>query len=124
MDVKKAIVSAIIMYAIIFLIASALVFNIQDEAIFGSIMVVLVIILSYLLSSKYYFREFNVTNPIKDGLAFGLVVAVISFIIEIPVMVYGFAAQQGWGYFANWHIIIGYILMLIIPVIVAYRKKK
>ncbi len=124
MDLKKAVVSAIIMYAIIFLIASALVFNIQDEAIFGSIMVILVIILSYLLSSKFYFKGLTVSNPIKDGLAFGLVVAVISFIIEIPVMVYGFAAQQGWGYFADTYIIAGYIMMLIIPVIVAYRKKK
>ena len=124
MDVKKAVVSAIIIYAIIFLIASVLVFNIQDEAIFGLIMVILVIILSYLLSSKYYFKGFNITNPVKDGLAFGVVVAVISFVIEIPVMVYGFAAQQGWGYFADLYMIIGYILMLIIPVIAAYRKKK
>lgn len=122
MNLKKAIVSAIILYAIMFLVASALLF-IQDETIFGSILIVLSIILTFLISKEYYFKGAKVSNPIKEGLMLGIVLVIVAVLIDIPVMVYGFAAQSGWNYFMMWHLLLGYLLTLVIPILVAYKSK-
>jgi hypothetical protein len=122
MNLKKAIVSAIVLYAIIFLVASALLF-IKDDLVFGSIMVVLSAVLTFLISKLYYFKGMRVYKPLKEGLMLGITLVVIIVLIEIPVMVYGFASQMGWNYFMNWHILLGYLLTLIVPVLVAYRAK-
>ena len=122
MNLKKTIISAIIQYAIIFLVASALLF-IKDETIFGSITLVISVVVMFFISKDYYFKGMRITSPLKEGLMFGIIVTVIIFLIEVPVMVYGFAKDIGWSYFMSWHLIVGYILNLVIPVIVAYRIK-
>lgn len=120
MNIKRAIVSAIIQYAIIFLVASALLF-IKDENTFGSITLIVSIIVLYLISKEYYFKGMKVKDPLKEGLMFGIFITAIIFLIEIPVMVYGFAADKGWNYFTGWHLLLGYLLNIVIPIFVAYR---
>ncbi len=122
---KRAVVSAVILYALIFLIASGLMFNIKliEEVTFGSVMIVVVAALTYVITKYYYFKGIRIESPIKDGLSLGIVLTIIVVAIEIPIMVYGFAAAKGWGYFLTWHIILGYALMTIIPVLSAYRAK-
>jgi len=122
MNLKKAIISAIFLYAIIFLVASTLLF-IKDENIFGSITLVVSAILMFLFSKEYYFRGMKVTDPFKEGLIFGIVVTVIIFLLEVLVMVYGFASDVGWNYFLSWHLIVGYLLNILIPILVAYKMK-
>lgn len=122
MNIKKMIISAIIQYAVIFLVASALLF-IKDENIFGSITLVISAIVMFLISKEYYFKGMKISSPLKEGLIFGIIVTLIMFLIEVPVMVYGFAKDMGWSYFMSWHLIIGYALNIIIPIIVAYRFK-
>ena len=48
---------------------------------------------------------------------------VVMFLIDIPVMVYGFASSMGWSYFMDPNMALGYVLSLVIPVLVAYRMK-
>ena len=91
--------------------------------IFGSITLIISAILTFLISKYYYFKGMRITNPVKDGLVLGIILLVIVILIEIPVMVYGFAAQQGWNYFMTWHILLGYFLMLIVPIFSAYKAK-
>ena len=122
MNLKKAIISAIILYAIIFLVASALLF-IKDENIFGSITLIVSAVVMFLISKEYYFKGMKVSNPFKEGLIFGIVVTVIIFLLEVLVMVYGFASNVGWNYFLNWHLILGYLLNIVIPILVAYKSK-
>lgn len=124
MNLKKAIVSAIILYAVMFLVASALLSTLgQNDTIFGSILVVLSVILTFLISKEYYFKGAKVSSPIKEGLMLGIVLVVVAVLIDIPVMVYGFAAQSGWNYFMYWHLQLGYLLTLVVPVLVAYKSK-
>lgn len=119
---KKAIVSAVVFYAIVFLAATILMFSLSLAGdIFGAAMVVLVAILAVLLSKYYYFKGMK-AKPM-DGLLFGIVMTVAAVLIEIPVMVYGFAKDMGWAYFASWHIMLGYLLVVIIPPILVYLKK-
>ena len=107
-----------------FLVASALLSTIgQNDTIFGSILVVISVILTFLISREYYFKGVKISSPIKEGLMFGIVLVVVAVLIDIPVMVYGFASQYGWSYFMFWHLQLGYLLTLIIPILVAYRMK-
>jgi len=123
MNIKKAIISGVILYALIFLLASALLFVVPNESVFGSIIVVIVAILTYLIAKNYYFKGMKISNPIKEGLILGIILVIIIIIIEIPVMVYGFAVEQGWNYFTTWHILLGYILTVVVPIFAAYKKK-
>lgn len=125
LNLKRAVVSAVVFYAMMFLLASVYMFVLGLAGdIFGAAMIVTDVVLIALLAKYYYFKPMN-KNYVKpmDGLLFGIAVAVISVIIEIPVMVYGFAKDMGWMYFASWHIMLGYLLVALIPAAIAYMKK-
>ena len=122
MDIKKAIVSAVVLYALIFLLASALL-NTITGVVFGAVMVIGGAVLTFLVAKYYYFKGMDAKNPVMEGLKLGIVLVVVAFLIEVPVMVYGFAATQGWGYFKSWNIMLGYLLMLVVPIFAAYKKK-
>jgi hypothetical protein len=123
MRLIKAIVSGVILYAIIFLVASALLF-IKNEVIFGSIVTIIGAVVTFLISKFFYFKGMNIVNPVKEGLLLGLVLVVVMFVIEVPVMVYGFAKDQGWNYFLSWSMLLGYLLTLLIPVLAAWTAWK
>ena len=123
MKLVKAIVSGVILYAIIFLVASALLF-IKNEIIFGSIVTIIGAVVTFLISKFFYFKGMNIANPVKEGLLLGLVLVVVMFVIEVPVMVYGFAKDQGWNYFLSWSMLLGYLLTLLIPVLAAWTAWK
>ena len=122
MNIKKAVISAVIVYAIVFLVASAIL-SIKDQPIFGVITLLVSTTLTAVVSREYYFKGVKVKNPVAEGLMFGIVLVLVTAAIEIPVMVYGFAAQEGWAYFTSWHILLGYGLMLFVPMLVAWCKK-
>jgi hypothetical protein len=137
MKLLKAIVSGIILYAVIFLAASAMLS--LSETTFGFrmyITVILAAVLTFIVSKYFYFKNMQVASPVKEGVLLGLTLVIVMFIIEVPVMtllfklfgehdllaIYGFAKDLGWAYFNTWHILLGYGLTLITPVFAAPRK--
>lgn len=122
MDIRKAIVSAVVLYAVIFLVASVLMGSVNGTML-GLITVLTAIALTFLIANKYYFKGMKIKNPVREGLMLGLVLVVVSIAIEISVMFFGFAANQGWDWFMTWHVMLGYLLMLVVPVFAAYKKK-
>ena len=150
MKLLKAIVSGIIIYAVIFLAAYAMLS--LTETTFGFIMVILAAVLTFIVSKYFYFKNMQVASPVKEGVLLGLTLVIVMFIIdlgltlvmvmfigvliEVPAMtllfklfgehdllaIYGFAKDLGWAYFNNWHILLGYGLTLITPVFAAPRK--
>jgi hypothetical protein len=134
MKLLKAIVSGIIIYAVIFLAAYAMLS--LTETTFGFIMVILAAVLTFIVSKYFYFKNMQVASPVKEGVLLGLTLVIVMFIIEVPVMtllfklfgehdllaIYGFAKDLGWAYFNTWHILLGYGLTLITPVFAAPRK--
>lgn len=130
MDTKRALLTGLASYAAIFLISSALMFlpmayswETMKWSLFGSIlMMALASIVIFLLSQRYYFKT-KPKDAIKEGLMLGAIIVAISFLIEIPLMVYGFAKTQGWLWYLQWNILAGYILALVLPVIAAKTKK-
>jgi hypothetical protein len=73
----------------------------------------------FLLTRYYYFRR-KPKNPIADGLILGILLAAITFIIEIVLVVYGFG--MGWEIYQFWTIWIQYPLIIISPIIAALTK--
>jgi len=73
----------------------------------------------FLLTRYYYFRR-KPKNPLADGLILGILLAAITFIMEITLIVYGFG--MGWGIYQLWIIWIQYPLVIISPIIAALTK--
>ena len=123
-DYKKIAIAGVINYAIIFLATSIMMFSLGMTGLVFNIVTWLVIALSvYLLAEKYYFTK-KPKKPLNEGLMLGLGIGIISVIIDIPVMVYGFSANLGWIWFTQWELWAGYLVMVIVPVLVAMSKKK
>ncbi|MFH0832991.1 MAG: hypothetical protein V1900_04690 [Candidatus Aenigmatarchaeota archaeon] len=124
MNIKKALISAVILYALIFLWASILMFvaKMTGDA-FSVAMLVSGALLTFIVAKYYYFKSMKIVKPINEGLMLGVVFAVVTFVIEVPVMVYGFASTQGWNYFTSWSIMLSYLLALVVPIAAAYKKK-
>ena len=127
MDFKKIVFSGIIYYAIIFLTYDLFMFGpliLEGMALMG-IGMVASIITAYLLARDYYFKE-KPKNYLKEGIIYGLGIAIISTLIEIPVMVYGHASDLGWAWYTNdgmiYAMIVGYIIVIATVTIAAKRK--
>ena len=73
----------------------------------------------FLLTRYYYFRQ-KPKNPLTEGLLLGILLAAITFIIEITLIVYGFG--MGWGIYQFWIIWIQYPLVIVSATIAALTK--
>jgi hypothetical protein len=116
-DLKKAVKSAIVLYALIFTFASALMFYVPSAA-YDYAALVAVALLTFIVA-KHYFRMYKPANLICSGLALGVVFAVVMFVLDVLLMVYGFANQLGWEYFASTNQLLGYVLTIVVPVLAA-----
>lgn len=58
-------------------------------------------------SKKYY----------VEGLVLGIVIVAMSILMEIPVMVYGFAADVGWSWFLMWEMWVSYLIVIVASVL-------
>jgi hypothetical protein len=124
MDIKKVLITGVIIFAVVFLLASVLLFVVAlQEPVFGIIMIVLSSTIVYAVVRYYYMKDITLDNPLKDGIVLGIAISLVVFILEAITMVYGFAADEGWAYFTRPTIMIGYLIMVLIPVVAAYLKK-
>ena len=73
----------------------------------------------FLLARYYYFRQ-KPKNPLIDGLLLGVLLAIITFIIEILLLVYGFG--MGWEIYLFWIVWIQYLVVIISPIIAALTR--
>lgn len=73
----------------------------------------------FLLTRYYYFRQ-KPKSPLIDGLLLGMLLAIITFIIEILLLVYGFG--MGWEIYLFWMVWVQYLLVAISPIIAALTK--
>ena len=114
---KKTIIIGIVYYAVTFFF-SGIARSIMPEVIIVVWWIVSAIVL-FLLVKYYYFKQ-KPENPIKIGLTLGTLLAIITFIIEVPLLVYGFGI--GWGHYQIWYVWIQYLLVIISPIIAAIMK--
>lgn len=127
---KQALLTGVINYAVLFLIISGLMFapGAYDQAsktwaVWTEPLIwVIGVALVYFIAQKFYFKA-KPANWLKEGLALGLFVVAVSVVIEIPVMVYGFAASMGWNWFMQWTMWVGYVIGIAGCVLAAKMKK-
>ena len=151
--IKSAIIFYIILLSFDLLIYFLTVgHGLYREEFFAEIMIVISAISAFLIAKMYYFRGSQSVRPLKKGLLLGLVMLTVLIIINASIAVYNdFIArgQIGWlsdaviwfktsleqmiSYnirigepfiFVDWHWILAYLLILFIPLLVAYMKKK
>jgi len=117
LDYKKALKSAVVLYALIFTFVSALMFYVP-QAFYNAVSVVMAAVLIFIVA-KHYFKWYKPANPVASGLALGVTFAAVMFVLDVALMVYGFASQLGWSYFASYSQMVGYALTIVIPVLAA-----
>ncbi len=72
------------------------------------------IIMLFVMVRYFYFKEKPDSSWLK-GLGLGILLLVITFIIEVNLLVYGFGL--GWSLYSIWTVWIKYALVLIVPII-------
>lgn len=123
LDLKKAVASAVVAYALMFLAASALMLWIADIMVYGTALFLALIVITAVVTKYYYFEGVKkIKKPFEEGLGLGIVYVLVSIAMDIVLMVYGFAAEVGWPYLMSWDILLGYLIMLVVPIVVAYKK--
>lgn len=70
--------------------------------------------------TRYYYFKRKPKNPLWDGLLFGVMLGVFTFIVEIILVVYGFG--MGWEIYQFWEIYLQYPVVIISPIIAALTK--
>ena len=124
LNYKQAILAGVISEAVIFLLISAMMFTpLWGTEVQKYINMLVGVIVAYLVAYYFYFKK-KPKEPLKEGLLLGIAFVAISVIIEIPVMVYGFAASTGWAWFAQWHLLASYVLGIVACMVAATMKKK
>ena len=73
----------------------------------------------FLLTRYFYFNK-KPKNPLKDGVLLGILLAIITFFIEIPSVVYFYG--MGWSMYLFWSVWIQYLLVIFSPIIGAFTK--
>jgi hypothetical protein len=118
-NLKKTIIIGIVYYVVTFLfggIARSIMPEVMSMVFSWWIVSAIVI---FLLVKYYYFKQ-KPENPIKIGLTLGIPLAIITFIIEVPLLVYGFG--MGLEHYQMWIVWIQYLVVLISPIIAAIMK--
>jgi hypothetical protein len=117
---KKAIIIGLLYYAI------ALIVDVFGNSfVSGYFLIMMYVwwlvstIAIFLLTRYYYFRQ-KPKNPLSEGLLLGILLVVITLIMEITLVVYGLG--MGWEIYQFWIIWIQYPLVLISPIIAALTK--
>jgi len=118
-DLRRALKSAVVLYALIFTFASALMFYVPLAALDYAVML-FVAVLTFIVA-KHYFKAFRPAYPICNGLALGVVFAAVMFVLDVLLMVYGFASEVGWDYFMSTNQLIGYAIIILAPVLAAKK---
>ncbi|OGB89448.1 hypothetical protein A2625_00500 [candidate division WOR-1 bacterium RIFCSPHIGHO2_01_FULL_53_15] len=117
MNWGKAIGYGIVLYAIMFLVASVLMFGVKLTGdVFGVSMLVITAVILYFAAGMYKVKSLN------DGLQVGLVWLVIEAILDYTVIVQIF--NKGSLSFYNWSLLTAYVLIVAIPAIVGQMAKK
>jgi len=120
---KQALLAGVINYAVIFLIISGM----MATPLWGTETVKYVnmaigFVIAYLVAWNFYFKA-KPADWLKEGLCLGLVMTAVAVVIEIPVMVYGFAAAQGWSWFTQWNMLASYAFGIVACMVAAKMKK-
>jgi hypothetical protein len=96
LNLKKAVASAVVAYALMFLAASALMLWIADIMVYGTALFLALIVIIAVVTKYYYFEGVKkIKKPLEEGFGLGIVYMLVSIAMDIVLMVYGFAAEVG-----------------------------
>jgi hypothetical protein len=123
LNLKKAIASAVVIYALMFLIASALMLWLSDIMVYSVVMFLALIVVTVVVTKYYYFEGVKkIKKPLEEGFGLGIIYVLVSLALDVILVVYGFATEVGWAYIMSWDILLGYLVMLVTSIVVAYKK--
>jgi hypothetical protein len=121
-NLKKTIIIGIVYYVVTFLFggtARSIMSELMSVVWWIASWWIVSAIVIFLLVKYYYFKQ-KPENPMNIGLTLGILLAIITFILEVPILVYGFG--MGWEHYHRWYVWIQYLVVIISPIIAAIMK--
>lgn len=118
MNWLKAIGYGIILFAVMFLIGSIVMFGLKitDPNTMGIIMIIASVIVVWLLARQYKIASLN--QGIQVGLVWLVVDALLEYIVIVQIFNQGDASKL-----YSWSVFVGYALIVIVPALVGQLKK-
>ena len=118
-NMKRVTIWGLILFWIIFVIATVIVIIFPGDLIIGIVVMPFVI---FFYSKFVYFRKGDTEVTIKEGFLVGLYWSVISIICDIIFVVY--ILGIGWVLFSSWALYIHYIQIVVFTILGALTEKK
>lgn len=121
MKMKRATIGGIIVYSVIFVFASIILYGRFVEL--GMSMIFIIPIVVFLVSKFYYFKEEKPEELLKESFFVGFYWMVLAIVLDTIILVYGLG--KGLDYFmkANWTMSIGYLEIILFCIVGAFGKK-
>ena len=111
------VISGFLFGTVTFWLASALMILMPPtNTVFQIMMWVVSAVTAYFLA-KYFYVAKKEKNNYVEGISLGVAMIVVSALMEVVTMVYGFAADVGWLWFMDPYLWAGYLLVIVSSVI-------
>lgn len=117
-NIKKGISLGLLSWIISFFLGSIVMITIGQDRIGVSMIILGPIVIIFL--ARWYFKTVN--PSMAEGLKLGILWAVMSVVLDVAILVYGF--KNGWGFYSTWTIWVGYLEIIIVPMIVGKIMEK
>lgn len=116
MNWGKAIGYGIVLYAIMFLLGSILMFGLKLTGdVFGATMVIASIIILWIAARMYQISNLN--QGIQVGAVWLAIEAILDYILLVQIFNKGSLSVY------NWSLLTGYVMIIVVPAIVGSMKK-
>lgn len=119
-DIVKGTIIGIVVWFVL-LISSTLISFAFGESISRTSMIVIIPIIA-LVFSWYYLDNEDITAKISEGLRLGLIWSFLTLGLDFIIIAFIFG--EGFSYFLNWYLWIGYVEVLVSCSIVGYVLSK
>jgi len=115
-DIQRIILISVINYFLVLTVSLLISFFLPG--LFSIVWITMTVLSIYLLISYWYFPV-KPKYPLKEGFIVGLLVALITFVIELLL----WYSTYGIIYFLNFVVFLQYFLTIIIPIFAAFLKQ-
>ena len=107
MKILKALGLGALIYVVASMVISVFIgFKVPTDSLLVKMMTLLAVLITIVLSARSLRA-----NSIKEALGYSLIWVMVNFVLDILVT----TRFAGWGFFGQWNIILGYLLILIVP---------
>ncbi|MCX6791135.1 MAG: hypothetical protein NTV62_03015 [Candidatus Gribaldobacteria bacterium] len=114
MKILKALGLGALIYVVAFMVISVFIgFKVPTDSLLVKTITLLAVLITIILSAISL-----KANSIKEALSYSFIWVMVNFVLDILVT----TRFAGWGFFGQWNIVLGYLLILIAPLLAVKKQ--